>query len=204
MIYIEFDNESNVPEEAVERAAARAVQFDARLRRIGGLTSRRVAARASAAAGMIAGSARRVAHIAGRFSGAAIDANPMRSDYRAAMQVRGGIQPSDLPWLACERAITGEYDVTTRRVGFQLAFSMKIPPATVTLNLHAREDEAFCPDESEATMRCGVAEVPLPLHLPPGMTAEDLAAAVQLMLPAIEKSALALWLQSEGGIREVF
>lgn len=205
MIHIQFDNENNVPEEVVEVAAMRARQFDARLRRIDGIPSRSVAAKASAAAGMIAGSARRFSLIEGRFSQTAIEANPMRADYRAAMQVRGGMQPKDLPWLACERAITGEYDVFTRRVGFQLVFSMKVPPASVTLNLHARaDDEAICPDELDATMRCGVAEVPYPLHLPPGMTSGDLAAAVGVMLPTIEKSALALWLQSEGGTKEVF
>ncbi|MBX3727805.1 MAG: hypothetical protein KF858_01360 [Candidatus Sumerlaeia bacterium] len=204
MIHIEFDNERNIPEESVHRHAAQARQWDARLRRLGGLSSRTVAAQASAAAGMIASQAARVAHIRGGFAATAIDATPIKADYRAALEVRGGLQPRDLPWLACERAISGDYDVSFRRVGFRLALHLAIPPATVTLHLHTRADEAICPDEHDATIRIGVAEVPLPLYLPPGMRADDLAKAFEVVMPLIERSALDLWLESEGGTREVF
>ena len=204
MIYIEFDNESNVPEETVQKAAESARQFDVRLRRIDGLKSRRVAAQASSTAGLIAGFARKVSRISGRFADSAIEATPMRDDYRAVMRERGGMRPRDIPWLACERAILGDYCVITEKVGFQLLFDMRIPPATFTLNLHTRSDEAICPDDQDATLRVGVAEVPFPLHLPGGLRADDIAQAFEVMMPLIEKSAMELWMQSEGGTREVF
>ncbi len=204
MIFIEFDNESNVPEDTVQKAAHRAEEYNARLRRIRGLPSSRVAAQASATAGMIAGRANRFKRITGRFGRTSIEATPMRPDYAAAMNERGGIRPRDLPWLACEKAIRGDYDVYQRSVGFQLTFSMDIPPASVTLRLDAREDESLNPAEEEATLRCGVAEVPFPLHLPAGMRSEDLASAIELLLPVIEKSAVTLWMQSSGGRQEVF
>ncbi len=204
MIYIEFDDESNVPEDTVRREAHRAEEYDAKLRRIHGVSSKRVAAHASAAAGMIAGRASRFSRISGRFGRTAIEATPMRADYAAAMNERGGMRPRDLPWLACEKAIRGDYDVYQRRVGFQLTFAMKIPPASVTLDLFQHEDDSLNPNVPDATFRCGVAEVPFPLHLPAGMRGDDLASAIELLMPVIQKSAVDLWMQSEGGTREVF
>ena len=202
MIHIEFDDERNVPEDRVQVAAQEARRYDARLGRIHGLRGQDVAARATTAAGMIAGATRRFARVAGRFSTTGIDAHPMKPDYRAALAVRGGIEPRHLPWLACERAIAGHYDVTCERVGFQLDFHFKMPPATVTLNLSARADDSLAPEEEEASLSVGVAR--FPMHLPVGMAVADLARAVELMLPVIERSALDLWIESEGGSREVF
>jgi hypothetical protein len=204
MIHIEFDDERNVPEDRVQAAAQEARRYDARLGRIHGLRGQDVAARATSAAGMIAGATRRFSRVAGRFSTTGIDAHPMKPDYRAALSVRGGIEPRHLPWLACERAIAGHYDVTCQRVGFQLDFFFKMPPATVTLNLSARCDDSLAPDEEDATLAVGVARVPFPMHLPAGMAPADLARAIELIMPVIERSALDLWIESEGGTREVF
>lgn len=204
MIHIEFDDERNVPEETVEAAAQRARQWDARMRRLSGLRSRQVAATAASTAGMIGGSSRKLSRIRGRFAEAVIDPTPMKADYRAALSVSGGIQPRHLPWLACERAIQGEYDVVCKRVDFELELAFKIPPAKVTLSLGACDDDSIDPGVGEATLSVGVASAPLPLHLPSGMGPNDLAAALNLIMPQIEKAAFDLWLQSDGGLREVF
>jgi hypothetical protein len=176
------------------------------MRRLTGLSSRRVAAQASAAAGMISGAARKVTRVSGRFAGAGlgIDANPVRADYRAALEVKGGMEPRDLPWLASERALAGDFDVDCQRVGFVLDFAMDIPPALLRLNLHACQDDSLAPASEQATLKVGAAEVPLPLYLPPGLRTEDLASAFEVLMPMIEKAALDLWISSEGGTREVF